>query len=997
VFLGLQDLLYIEADDEQDEDDDEDEDHREGNGGDDDDSSSDDNDSTAAAHAAILGQSAHLTPPTSKAKQGIAETPADATKGETVEAIRAQEGASEKPTVEPAADKAVEQRPSGTEDLQEGSQHHRPSPTAMDIDPAPQGSTVEEKSKEKENGDKDPRAASAKSPESPISPKLRKLQLDPSIHLNERDDDENTALHVAIHCRKLEHVRLLLEAGASCRLKCDGSWPLHTAISVGALRAHRQFAYECVVLLQEHGADLAAKDDALHTPLFLACMYNLAQVASYILADEEGESTLNLRADRAGNRPLHAAAKYDTPTNPSFSKAAAANVTGIVSTTRHHHPDGTVDSSMHLIPSVHVGGKQAKMPSEESQSSVGTESSEALLTQLLLGSNGIEIDALNVMGQSPLHIACLRANWPVVRLLLEAGADARIADRRGYTPGQLAYKRGLFIPNDLVDSLGDPPETGVVPPARDLIVDPDGTTVILCHELCILHRTCPPIRRDSQEPPPENVRRLQVLIDPDTGILRTGEFGDLVWHDKTRRAAIGDVLKVHEYTYVESISQMASTIPDHPNAIAHLDPDTAISHWSFEAAMRAAGSICEAVDKVVAGECRNAFCAVRPPGHHAGPRGIVRCPNDPEGGSHGFCLLNNVAIGAAYARCMYRNEGIRRVAIIDFDVHHGNGTEEIIRQLVPTNEKAAIRTPFASGELTTSNYRPWLDETDIQNVFFASTHGYGHRGYDQPGWFYPASGKTHTSEAIAHPAMVENPNLTDFLLSQTWARMGDDSKMNCCKIINIGLELPAPDEGDPMSRSMKQRMELRDTYRNKILPYLREFDPDLIFISAGFDGHRKDTMNFGYVGMVEDDYEWVTEQLVKVANTCCNGRVISVLEGGYKIHGGIVSPFARSVASHVRALVEGGRSRELYDPQEGAWESQFEHHLYERRERKKDQEREQVRLMEETTRQHDLVQLSARGGGTPEDPDAPLNRKRKRNPVDYKELYKQMQQEGFAG
>lgn len=243
--------------------------------------------------------------------------------------------------------------------------------------------------------------------------------------------------------------------------------------------------------------------------------------------------------------------------------------------------------------------------------------------------------------------------------------------------------------------------------------------------------------------------------------------------------------------------------------------------------------------------------------------------------------------------------------------------------------------------------------------------------------------------------MVENPNLTDFILSQTWARMGDDSKLNCCKIINVGLELPDPD-GDPMSRSMKQRLELRDTYRNKILPYLREFDPDLVFISAGFDGHRKDTMNFGYVGMVEDDYEWVTEQLVKVANTCCNGRVISVLEGGYKIHGGIVSPFARSVASHVRALVEGGRSRELYDAQEGVWESQFEHHLYERREKKKEQEREQLRLMEDVNRQNVLLQLASRGG-TPEDPDAPSSRKRKRNPVDYKELFKQMQHEGFAG
>jgi hypothetical protein len=102
--------------------------------------------------------------------------------------------------------------------------------------------------------------------------------------------------------------------------------------------------------------------------------------------------------------------------------------------------------------------------------------------------------------------------------------------------------------------------------------------------------------------------------------------------------------------------------------------------------------------------------------------------------------------------------------------------------------------------------------------------------------------------------MVERPSLGDFILSQTWARMGEESKMNCCKIINVGLDLPESD-ADPQARSMKQRLELRDTYRTNILPNLREFDPDLIFISAGFDAHRKDTMNFGYVGMVEDDYE----------------------------------------------------------------------------------------------------------------------------------------------
>jgi acetoin utilization deacetylase AcuC-like enzyme len=436
---------------------------------------------------------------------------------------------------------------------------------------------------------------------------------------------------------------------------------------------------------------------------------------------------------------------------------------------------------------------------------------------------------------------------------------------------------------------------------------------------------------------------------------------------------------------------MCSSIPDHPSAIAHLDADTTMSRWSFEAALRAAGSVCEAVDKVVAGDHRNAFCVVRPPGHHAGPRGIVRCANDPDGGSHGFCFLNNVAIGAAYARSMYRNEGIRKIAIIDFDVHHGNGTEEIIRQLVPSVEKSVIRTPFAVGELAAPRFRPWLDETDTHDVFFASTHGYGPRGLefaDAPsgGWFYPASGKTQIADAIKNPSLVETPNVADFLLSQTWTRMGEEARGNTCKILNCGLGLPSRDAIPGM-----QRLEVRDTYRQRILPLMREFDPDIIFISAGFDAHKKDSMNFGYVGMVEDDYEWVTEQLVRLANTCCNGRIVSVLEGGYKIHGGIVSPFARSVAAHVRALEDGGRSRELYDLQDGEWESQFERHLIDERERKRLQKVEKVRMLEAQSRRA-LYEEAEGEVGT----DDGKNRKRKRNHVDYRQLYEQMKKEGFA-
>jgi acetoin utilization deacetylase AcuC-like enzyme/ankyrin repeat protein len=805
--------------------------------------------------------------------------------------------------------------------------------------------------------------------------------------LNERDEDENTPIHVAIHCQKLDHVKLLCKAGASLHKKSDGSPPLHVAISMGAVPQHKEFAYECVRVLHKYDADLAAKDDALHTPLSLACMYNLPEIVSFILSTDAGLATVNARADRTQGRALHMAAKFDAGIN-GVNRVAATTV-GHVRVAHVHHPDGSVVNAMHRIPG--FPGKQADR--SNAVSSTTEASSQETVTELLVKAADIEIDAQNSVGQTSLHVACGKGNWNVVRILLDNGASPAIADRRGFTPGQLAHKRGMPIPNDLLKTLGGPPSSGIIPPPRDLIVDPDNNTLLITHELCLLHRTCPPIRRGANdEPPPENVRRLHVLVDKETGILRSGEFGRCKWENEGRRAALVDVLKCHEYSYVETISQMCSSIPDHPSAVANLDADTTMSRWSFEAALRAAGSVCEAVDKVVAGDHRNAFCVVRPPGHHAGPRGIVRCDNDPDGGSHGFCFLNNVAIGAAYARSMYRNEGIQKIAIVDFDVHHGNGTEEIVRQLVPTIEKSMVRTPFAVGELATQRYRPWLDETDINNVFFASTHGYGPRGQEfagtpSCGWFYPASGKSQISDAISNPSVVESPNLTDFLLSQTWTRMGDDAKGNCCKILNCGLGLPGRDAVPGM-----QRLEVRDTYRKKILPVLRDFDPDIIFVSAGFDAHKKDSMNFGYVGMVEDDYEWVTEQLVRLANTCCNGRIVSVLEGGYKIHGGIVSPFARSVASHVRALVDGGRSRELYDLQDGEWESQFERHLIDERERKRQQKLEKMRTLEAQSRRD----LYGEGNGVDAGVDDNHGRKRKRNTVDYRQLYEQMKKEGFA-
>ena len=808
-------------------------------------------------------------------------------------------------------------------------------------------------------------------------------------NIDSRDTDENTPLHVVIVNRKVDHMRLLLEAGASCHRKCDGSLPLHTVISVGAISAHKGFAYEAAVLLQKHGADFAARDDSTHTPLYLAALYNLPSIAGLILNDPEGKQTINFRSDRAGGRPLHASARFDIakPTTPQTHR----NSTG-----------------------------------------VSTESIAAV-TQIFLNTPGIEVDARNNFGRTPLHVAASVGNWQVVRLLLKAGANPKVTDQRGFTPGGVAYKRGMPVPSDLILELG-PIDSSIplslngsspIPLKRDLIIDPMQRTFLICHELCSNHFTCPPIIRDpNMDVPPENVRRLTVLLDQHIGILRGAEFDGCKWESDARRVSMADVLKIHEYSYIENINRLCNSIPDTPHSISSLDADTAISRWSFESALRAAGSVCDAVDRVMAGDFRNAFCAVRPPGHHAGPRGIVRCANDPEG-SHGFCLLNNVAIGAAYARSMYRNDGIKKIAIVDFDVHHGNGTEEIIRQLSPNVEQVNVQMSFASGSFETMRYKPWLDETDIDNVFFASAHGYGPRCLPEPdvdeleaqqnGWFYPASGESYISQSFRTD--VETPGVNDFLLSQTWTRMGEEARMNCCKIINVGLNLPKPGDIPGM-----QRVDVRDSYRKKILPNLVQFDPDIIFISAGFDAHKKDTMNYGYVGMVEEDYEWVTDQLIKVANKCCNGRIISVLEGGYKIHGGIVSPFARSVASHVRSLVEGGNSRELYDQVEADWESKYERGMVEEREKRRqlrlerlnrsypgnNMERRRREFASSTTdapaydmdamMKEPLSQNDAVGGGIQEPTAEPSlddehPRKRKRNAVNYKDLYDQLRKE----
>ena len=248
--------------------------------------------------------------------------------------------------------------------------------------------------------------------------------------------------------------------------------------------------------------------------------------------------------------------------------------------------------------------------------------------------------------------------------------------------------------------------------------------------------------------------------------------------------------RAHASLYVREIFAASPT-----EGLHAVDPDTNMCPHTLKAALRAAGAAVEATDLVLAGSAATAFCSVRPPGHHAERNAAM-----------GFCFFNNVAVGIRHALHVH---GLERVALIDFDVHHGNGSEDIFRG----DERVLMCSIFEKG-------------------------------------LYPFNGE----QAIG-------PNM-----------------------VNVGLP----------SRSGSE--VFRDAVRQHWLPALDAFAPQLIYISAGFDAHREDDM--GNLGLLEADYEWVTRQLMGVAQKHCQGRVISCLEGGYDL-----SALARSVAAHVKVLI----------------------------------------------------------------------------------------------
>lgn len=703
---------------------------------------------------------------------------------------------------------------------------------------------------------------------------------DEGLDLNTRDRDGCTPLHVALLSGSLECLRVLLDAGADVAKLCEGSPVLHIAVSVGSFSQQQAFSSAAVLLLLQHSAVPYERDDHGRTALHWAAAHGLVQEAKALLLAAENMRTmqqtmaadgisaeisqnaelprLEQLQDKQGNTPLHLAA--------------------------FHRQAGIID----LL----LSDPTAQSPAESQK--------QGLALAMTANRAGI----------LPIHAAAIAGCLTCcLKLYMAASASPDedmllLKDKRGLTAAAYAVQQG----NETLANLLTPDKIKTVAPLAGGAPDSSAgllsvkPTLVVAPTDCFGHRTCPePIVRDGPDIPPENVNRLKVLTDPATGILRSSEFSTLQWDETSRQGCMADILRVHEWSYVRSLQHMCASIPDIPAVVGHLDGDTAISNGTFRAALAAVGGICNAVDRVVKGEVRNAFCAIRPPGHHAGPTGVVACANDPTG-SHGFCLLNNLAIAAAYAMNAHRHAGIKRVALLDFDVHHGNGTEACVAATAPSLRKFSFKTPFSEGSQTFPTFSPWLDTDDAENILFASVQGYGQKAPGIGAFVYPGSGATcDTRPASAGHAIDPNSaqpsgmstTEEDDIVEDPDNEFGADTvpQGEGPRIINVGI--PGPGAHVPMWKR---------AWRDKILPAVARFKPDIIFISAGFDAHKKDDINFRYIGIQEKEFEWLTEQLVSLANKYCQGRIVSALEGGYRIQGGVVSAFARSVASHVRAL-----------------------------------------------------------------------------------------------
>ncbi len=302
------------------------------------------------------------------------------------------------------------------------------------------------------------------------------------------------------------------------------------------------------------------------------------------------------------------------------------------------------------------------------------------------------------------------------------------------------------------------------------------------------------LKHDTGEFHPENPKRLQAIL---TGLEEADLLSSL--HSVTpQEAAMHWIEKVHQMDYLETVRQ---DVMSGAHFLSTKSGNTAICPQSFEVALWAVGGVLGACDAVMSGEAKNAFCAIRPPGHHATPnRGM------------GFCLFNNVAIAARY---LQEKHNLEKILIVDWDVHHGNGTQDVF---------------YEDG-----------------SVFFFSTH--------QWPW-YPWSGSA----------------------DETGAGQGKGATLNA--------PLPAG-SGDK---------EIIEAFEKKLWPRVNQFKPNFVLISAGFDSRNTDPL--GRFRVTDAGFKKLTRIMKQMADEHAEGRLVSMLEGGYSLEG-----LSQAVPAHVSELM----------------------------------------------------------------------------------------------
>lgn len=309
----------------------------------------------------------------------------------------------------------------------------------------------------------------------------------------------------------------------------------------------------------------------------------------------------------------------------------------------------------------------------------------------------------------------------------------------------------------------------------------DMKTALITHDDCLAHVT--------PEGHPERVARLEHVLQA----LEPLEVNRIT----APLAAEDDVLRVHPAGYIADLRRSRPA-----SGFAQIDGDTFLSPGSLDAAFRGAGAVVRGVDMVLSGEAGNVFAAIRPPGHHAETDGAM-----------GFCLFGNAALAAKHA---LDHHGLKRVAVVDFDVHHGNGTQDLL-----WDERRAL--------VITSQQMP----------------------------LWPGSGR------------VDETGAYDTILN-----------------------IPLPPESNGA--------EMRQAYTGRAFPRLREFAPELIIISAGFDAHRDDPL--AQLNWDTEDFAWLTAEICAIAAEVCNGRVVSTLEGGYDLNA-----LSASTRAHVEELIKAAK------------------------------------------------------------------------------------------